>query len=248
MRKMESYDKLIEDLELAQSIQTHMLPLPLGGEQISINGVYMPIEVLGGDLYYWEQMDSNQYAVILLDVMGHGVATSMICMYLRSLLPHIMRYYTEPVSFMKQLNKKLVEFNDQLTGRLFHATALYLVVDTNKRTVSYVNAGHPYGVMMEGTNDVVYLDKGCIPLGIFEDLNPESDVLSYRQGVNLMLYSDGIFELLRQNNLDPEYIINYVKYYSMSLPDKPVPLNKLAAMIQFFPRTDDVSLIYLQLK
>ena len=37
-------------------------------------------------MYYWYKIDENRYGIILLDVMGHGISASLVCMFISSVL------------------------------------------------------------------------------------------------------------------------------------------------------------------
>lgn len=122
-----------------------------------------------------------------------------------------------------------------------------MVIDTQECTVSYANAAHPYGLMIGSGEDIIGLEKGCLPLGIFGYFMPEKEVIPYKCDTNIFLYSDGIYELLLESGLDMEYIIHYVIYYGSQVLSAATTLDKLAALIEVIPRQDDISLVYLKL-
>jgi sigma-B regulation protein RsbU (phosphoserine phosphatase) len=189
-------EKILNDLKMAKKIQLNMLPKPLNKEKISINGFYSAETFLGGDLYYWKKIDDFKYGIILFDVMGHGTATSMICMYIRSLLPGVMSVNDAKIT-MEELNKHMIRFNNMLNDEMdYYFTAIYVVVNTKEQTIEYVNAGHPTGVMIYENRSYKFLEEGCIPIGIKSNLNIKVGHLSYRESFELYIYSDGISELL----------------------------------------------------
>lgn len=242
-----TYDRLIDDLKVAQHLQNQTLPNPIEDTALHVKGIYMPYEFLGGDLYFWTKIKEGCYGIILLDVMGHGTATSLICMYLRSVLPQLIQKHPRPSDLIVHLNRIMVTFNAQLSGQPYHCTAFYMYIDTINRKISYVNAGHPYVALIDNEQDITWLDKGCIPLGIFDELTPEEETHPYEPGNRALLYSDGIYDLLQQQNLNIEYMMNYLRFYCGMAIGNGTTLDKLYRLIEQLPRFDDVSLVYIEL-
>ncbi len=110
--------KLFADLELAKQIQTKVMSIPLRNDSIEIHGMYSPSQRLGGDLYKWYHIDQDQYGVILLDVMGHGIASALISMSVHSLLRGIITRCVDPVNVILELNKQVKEMYHHHEGHL----------------------------------------------------------------------------------------------------------------------------------
>jgi len=240
-----TYHKVVDDLKVAIKLQRQILPNDFTDENLTINGIYMPYEFLGGDLYYWQKIDKNCYGVILLDVMGHGTATSLICMYIRSVLPELMRENKEPTALIQALNQVVIDFNNQLTVDSYHCTAFYMMIDSLSMKIKYVNAGNPYVAYINKNQDIQWLERGCLPLGIFDDFKIEYGQENYSEDTQILLYSDGIYELLNQKSLSLEYMINYVRLYGNMDVAGTIMLDKLYRLIEQIPRNDDVSLVYI---
>ena len=49
-----------------------------------------------GDLYAWYPLGDGRYGVILLDMMGHGITSSLFCMFIASVLKDTVTTYVEP--------------------------------------------------------------------------------------------------------------------------------------------------------
>ncbi|WP_289139512.1 PP2C family protein-serine/threonine phosphatase [uncultured Brevibacillus sp.] len=189
-------DKRIQnELTLAKQVQRSMLSSPIHDQAVDISAVYEPSSELAGDLYAWYQIAPNRYAVILLDMMGHGISSSLVCMYMYAGLKDTIMGGSDPKAVMDELNRRMNQL--QMSDRLinYYFTAIYLVLDTEKRTIQYVNAGHPAGVaMVDGK--AVMLDKGCCALGFFERIDIVQDEISYARQARLILFTDGLVESL----------------------------------------------------
>ncbi|WP_017754206.1 GAF domain-containing SpoIIE family protein phosphatase [Calidifontibacillus oryziterrae] len=183
------------ELEIAKKVQTSVLPESIDCDNFKAHSFYQSSESLSGDMYSWFQIAPSKYCVIIIDVMGHGVSASLISMSIRSVLRSLITTIIEPELVMQELNRHIyLMFN--VHNQTTYATAIYLVVDTVERTVEYVNAGHPYGLLVEGNNSITLLHEGCLPLGIFPDLNAKKGTIYYDEAATLLLYTDGLIDLI----------------------------------------------------
>ncbi|SDT15400.1 sigma-B regulation protein RsbU (phosphoserine phosphatase) [Paenibacillaceae bacterium GAS479] len=199
--------RIREELQLAKEVQSAALPSKLDEKGIVIDAIYQPSEELSGDLYAWNRIDDNRYGIAVIDAMGHGISSSLVCMFIASVLRDAMVTKVEPVRVMEELNRRALQlqFADQLIQYYF--TALYLVVDLGRGTVEYVNAGHPPGLLVRAGADgpVEQLSGGGMAVGLFEDVPFTKQVLKVREGDQLLLFTDGLLELVtgpEENRLD----------------------------------------------
>ena len=238
--------ELVHDLQVAQQLQKHMLPTALVNEEISISGCYLPITFLGGDFYYWNTISEGRYGMILFDVMGHGTATSMICMYLRSILPDLVKTIPTAKEVIEQLNQVMMDFNEQLSYYEYNCSAFYMIVDTRAQTIEYVNAGGPPAALVNEYQDIRWLEEGSPPLGILEMLPIDSEIVHYDCKARVLVYSDGVDELFMDKSLSMDYLLNYLKVYGNATSGASI-IENFASFIEMLPRTDDVSLVCLEL-
>ena len=132
--------QLHDDLLLAREVQKGALSKPIKDEQIHIEGVYLPSDILGGDMYAWYKIDNNRYGIFLMDVMGHGVASALVSMSVRSLLRGIINKCIEPDLVMQELNHHIYSLfsgGDSLQIRNYYITAIYFC-NKYKREHDYI--------------------------------------------------------------------------------------------------------------
>lgn len=202
----EAERKLASDLELARQLQKSVLSKPIKNSSIDIDGVYLPSAQLAGDMYAWYQLNENKYAVILFDIMGHGVASSLVSMSIRSLLRGIITQYEKPERVLQELNDHMqaLYLENELSVSYFF-TAIYLVIDLEENYIEYASAGHPPGFFFHKDRKVDYLDKGCAPIGMLASLSVETGVIPITGRSQIFLYTDGIadsFGLSSFENID----------------------------------------------
>ncbi|MEH7303703.1 PP2C family protein-serine/threonine phosphatase [Neobacillus drentensis] len=195
-------DKRLQyELDLAKQVQVSILSDPIKEEDVTISAIYKPSFELAGDLYAWYPISKHRYGVILLDMMGHGISSSLVCMYIYSALKDTITGMSDPELVMKELNRRMYQLQmpDHLINYYF--TAIYLVLDTEKQTIEYVNAGHPAGIAMVD-EEVRLLTEGCCALGFFESIEVTKGVIPYKQGARMLLFTDGLSEGLEEEYED----------------------------------------------
>lgn len=189
-------DKRIKyELDLAKQVQRSVLSEPIRDENVAIEAIYEPSSELAGDFYAWHRIGPNRYGIILLDMMGHGISSSLVCMYIYSALQDTITRLTDPEDVMRELNRRMnhLHMSDELINYYF--TAIYLVLDTDLKTIEYVNAGHPPGLLYRD-GEYTTLTEGCSAIGFFDQLDIRKGMLRYDQEAKVMLFTDGVLEWL----------------------------------------------------
>jgi serine phosphatase RsbU (regulator of sigma subunit) len=234
------------ELELAKQVQASVLSQPIDDENIIISSVYQPSFELAGDFYAWYRINNNQYGIILLDMMGHGISSSLVCMFISSVLQDTIKRISDPEQVICELNRYMNQLYmiDKLVNYYF--TAIYLVLDTEQKTIEYVNAGHPPGLVYLD-NKMALLEQSCCAIGFFENIKINKGKLQYQDTVKIVLFTDGLIETIeegRDNGID-KLIEKMQKYKDLDLP---------GLMEKFIPegnndnQEDDVCLVMITTK
>ncbi|MWC30049.1 SpoIIE family protein phosphatase [Paenibacillus sp. MMS18-CY102] len=187
--------RLRDELQLAREVQYAVLPSRLENERIVIDAIYRPSEELSGDLYAWHRIDDNRYAVVVIDAMGHGISSSLVCMFIASILKEAMGSLTDPDKVVHELNRRAMQlnFSDQLIHYYF--TGIYMVVDLASGVAEYVNAGHPPGLLLRsGSSEAEYLTGGSPAIGIFDGITVTKQTVSIGAGDRIVLFTDGLLD------------------------------------------------------
>ncbi|HDR7772040.1 MULTISPECIES: fused response regulator/phosphatase [Bacillus cereus group] len=200
----EQEENLRNELDLATQVQRNLLSSPLREEHIKIEASYLPSFKLAGDMYYWYKIDENRYGIILLDVMGHGVSASLVCMFISSVLRETIKCLIDPELVIKDLNKYMTLLHNENDNIPYYFTAIYLVVDTEKRTIEYVNAGHPSGYVLVDETNVVELNRGSCAVGFFDEIKVEKTVIPFEKNAQIVLFTDGVLEAIANDEFEAE--------------------------------------------
>jgi phosphoserine phosphatase RsbU/P len=191
-----------KELELARIIQETSLTNPINNDQFQMEVFYNASGELSGDIYGIYQIDPYRYGIILLDVMGHGISSALITMTLHSLFQRLISAGFPVDLVMKELDSHLhILFHNNEEAR-HYSTAIYLLIDTDKQKIDYVNAGHPPAIWQEPNGTQYELCSTAPPLGTFEGVVFKANTFTYKKGGRLLLYTDGV-DPLATNYLGP---------------------------------------------
>lgn len=190
-------DKIIQlELNLAARVQQGLLSPSLQQSDLSITASYLPSSNLAGDLYYWVPLDENRYAVILLDMMGHGVSASLVCMYISSVLREAIKNLKEPELVIAELNRYMNLLQNEHENIFYYFTGVYFIIDTKQKTVEYVNAGHPTGYALIDEQQTVPITQTSIAVGFVEDMKIKKEIIHYNSSIQIVLFTDGVLEAM----------------------------------------------------
>jgi sigma-B regulation protein RsbU (phosphoserine phosphatase) len=197
IEKVMLHEQLIEkkrlegQLEVARQVQLELLP-PRDPELagFDISAYNFPTEEVSGDYYDWVRIYDDQIGVVIADVSGKGVPAAILMAFLRASLraaTHIG--YATHIS-MAKVNYLLWE---SIESNLF-VTAFYGILDAQKRTLAYSNAGHNPPLLVNAAGTSRFIDKGEQPLGMFRETRYHQYYLDFEPGDVLVLYTDGATE------------------------------------------------------
>jgi phosphoserine phosphatase RsbU/P len=180
---------LEEDLELASSIQTGLLPAPsltIDGWEVAYH--YQPAGLVSGDYCDLIAGDDSSVHFVLGDVSGKGVAASI-------LMAHLQATFRTLVSIKLPLDQLL-----ERASRVFCESTLpthYATLACGKASASGVveicNAGHlPPLLIHQG--QVKSIEATGLPLGLFCNERFSVNSFELQKGDTLFLYTDGLSE------------------------------------------------------
>jgi sigma-B regulation protein RsbU (phosphoserine phosphatase) len=195
----ENDNRIRHELELAKQVQSSLLSPAIKNERISIQAEYQPSSELAGDFYTWYRIDEHRYGIILLDIMGHGISSSLVCMFMASVLKDTITRYVSPEIVIAELNRYMNQLNGHNQMIPFYFTCIYILIDLQEQTIEYVNAGHPPGYIIQEDQTIAELDQGCCAVGFFEQLNIQKSTISFTPSIRILLYTDGLLNAFEES-------------------------------------------------
>jgi sigma-B regulation protein RsbU (phosphoserine phosphatase) len=204
------------EMETARDIQMSILPREIPSIQgLDIAARYIPMTSVAGDFYDFIQIDEKRTGVLVADVSGHGMPAALISSMLKIALAAQIGCASEPAQVLAGLNHALY---GKFQGHF--VTAAYILVDTEKRSISYAGAGHPPLVVRDNfaAETREFVENGLF-LGFFPDATYSSIDIPFREGDWGVLYTDGILETT--NSAEEQFGIDRLKLFVQNNHDLP---------------------------
>ncbi|MCL2666243.1 MAG: SpoIIE family protein phosphatase [Micrococcales bacterium] len=186
-----------EEMDLAGQVQQLMLPTSAPDiDGVEIAGRVQPAREAGGDYFDWfvvtEPGDAGKRLVVVLgDVMGKGLAASLIASEVRAVLRGHSRYtdVSDSVARTSTTTKHDLDANSRFS------TLWVARLDPTTGVLEYIDAGHGLAIIAS-QRGYRRLYQEYVPLGApIEDVwEKASDVLAPDE--LLVVVSDGVFDVL----------------------------------------------------
>lgn len=192
----EQEKKIARELNLASRVQQSLLSPAVTDPNLSITASYIPSSTLAGDMYYWDKLDEHRYAIMLFDMMGHGVSSSLVCMYISSVLRDAIKNLKDPLLVIEEMNRHMSFLQSENENLLYYFTGIYFIFDKKNKTIEYVNAGHPTAYALVDGKEAVPLTQTSAAVGFMEKMKIEKRVITYETSIQIVLYTDGVLEAM----------------------------------------------------
>ncbi len=203
-RLLQQNSKMKNDLNFAKQLQHKILPEnKVYYNALKIESLYLPSEILGGDVYDVIEIDKDNIGIYIADVSGHGVTSSMMTMFIRQTLKNLDRDATDPEITLKYLSRRYRELNidDQ-----YYITIFYGVYNKSNKLFTYSNAGHNCMPIIIGKNEVTEIKQPGLPIcSIVDEDGYKKRTIKLDKGDKILYYTDGITEA---RNIKSEFFGN----------------------------------------
>ena len=181
------------DHQVAETLQRSLLPEGLPRiDGVGLEARYLPAArgtAIGGDWYDALELDDGRVAVVVGDVVGHGLRAATMMGQLRNAFRAYALVEPSPAATLARMNRLLA-----LDGRDVMATALYVLLDRDTGEISYSSAGHPPAVIASN-GAARFLEAGrSVPLGTVDPAAYQDARDRIEPGGTLFLYTDGLVE------------------------------------------------------
>ncbi|MFS4092575.1 SpoIIE family protein phosphatase [Streptomyces sp. AF1A] len=180
---------------------------PTGGAAADVAWRYLPADShrgIGGDWFDVIALPGGRVALVVGDVVGHGINAAAKMGQLRTAMNTLADMDLPPAEVLSRLDEQVMRLTEaeeprHPAGTTMAATCLYAVYDPVTRTCTMARAGHPPPAVLDPYGHVTFPDLPAgAPLGL--GLVPfESVTLELAEGSVLALYTDGLIEARDQD-------------------------------------------------
>ena len=179
-----------EDLQRAREIQQSLLPkdIPqIPGFEVAAE--WQPARQVGGDYFDVLKLGENRLGICIADVSGKGVAAALLMASVQAMVRAFAGDSESPARLCARVNSVLC--GNIAIGKF--VTFFYGVLDGEKRTLQYCNAGHPRPILLSKGSSRQLAEGGAV-LGVFPEWKYEDAAIGIGANDRLILSTDGITE------------------------------------------------------
>ncbi|MFG1811574.1 SpoIIE family protein phosphatase [Streptomyces sp. NPDC049040] len=236
----------------ALTLQRALLPHRLSGaDAVEVASRYLPSDAhrgVGGDWFDVFPCAGGRVALVVGDVVGHGINAAATMGQLRTMVRTLAKLKMPPDELLRHVDELVVEmtWEDSQDGDALSAavgaTCLYVLYDSRARRCTMASAGHPPPAVIapDGSVDFVDVPPGA-PIGVGL-ASFTSVTVELAEGSVLALYTDGLIET-RDADIDQglERLRTALAVPAASLDD--LCASVVDTMVSGGPADDDTTLL-----
>lgn len=180
-----------EEIEEARQVEQSLLPKTLPAlPGVTFAASRRAARSVSGD--YLDAIPAGPQQVMLCigDVIGKGVPAAMLMSNLQAAVRAGVAPGVEPGEMCARLNNAMCE--NMPSGKFI--TFFCGLLDAERKTLTYSNAGHGAPVLLRANGEIVRLDQGGVVLGVFRDVAYQQATVALVPDDRLLLFTDGLTE------------------------------------------------------
>lgn len=202
---------------------------------------------VGGDYYDVIQLSDSMFIVSIADVSGKGTPASLLMANLQATL----RAFAPIGMPLSEMTARINDIIFENTGLSKFITFFCGLLDTEKHTFTYVNAGHnpPYLIHRNGSFD--RLEKGGVLLGIMQTLVPyEKGVVDLMEGDIVFMFTDGVSEAMSvgEEELGEERLEQILRAHRERSTEEIMQIvqQEVRTHAEGTPQSDDITMVIIK--
>lgn len=184
----------------AAQVQKAFIPKPFTDTRFRLRVVYLPALHVGGDYGHVHRVGDERVEIVVGDISGHGVASSLVMSRLSAEIEACLERGRDITELATALNEKIRVFG---SPRQMYMTLFAASIDLASRTLTYVSCGHPPQLLYSAAAGTYSdLESLNVPVGLFPSSlfgKVESRQHAFGPGDRLCLFTDGLTELERED-------------------------------------------------
>lgn len=241
-------ERLVRELEIAKGIQQSFLPEKepkIAGMDLAASNI--PAKEVGGDFYDFIPIDTDKWGLTIADVSGKGVPAALFMALSRTLVRASATGNHSVSDAIEKANDLICA--DSKSGMF--VTLFYAILDIEKKSLNYVNAGHnPPLLLRQPSGSTLLLKADGIALGVVDGVKLEEAEIQLEKGDMVTLFTDGVTEAINEKEelFGQQRLLNVIEA-NRALPAKEIVAKIEEAVTAFsggLPQFDDITLMILK--
>ncbi|MDX3238486.1 SpoIIE family protein phosphatase [Streptomyces sp. ME03-5709C] len=237
--------------EAALTLQRSLLPHTLaGGTALEVAYRYLPTDIqdgVGGDWFDVIALSGARIALVVGDVVGHGLTAAATMGRLRTAIHTLADMDLPPDELLAHLDDLIIRLTEEentdgsVAATVTGATCLYAVYDPVTRRLTMARAGHPPPAIVAPGGQVTFAELPAgPPLGLGA-MPFESAELELAEGSIVALYTNGLIGTFDE---DPDVGLDRLAH-ALAHPEMPLQelCTSLLEHLSPGPPADDVALL-----
>lgn len=226
-------------MQQAGRVQASLLPArPVRVGPWEVDGMCLPALAVGGDFYDYQVTDGVLH-VSLGDVMGKGTGAALLGAATRTALRGTSAAVAAGVDLGVTVTHVARSISADLDRAESFVTLVEAAVDLQEGRLRYVDAGSGLVLLVPRDGEPVALSGHDRPIGILPDDHWEQREVEVASGDRLLLFSDGVLDLLDEPDAWPRLVGAMVR----AAPDLASFLTTLARTATSRTALDDITVV-----
>lgn len=241
-------EKSERDIAIAGEIQQNLLPTEAPGRGGDIHAFSFAAKGVGGDFYDYLDLGNGRLGAICVDVAGKGVPASLVMVMIRAVWRLAAPATMLPSEAVTRVNRGI---SGDLTAERY-ATLFYCIIDEEKKTMRYANAGHgPLLLYRAGKGEFEELDTEGIPVGIMMDSEYVDGETAVEKDDIAVMYTDGVTEAMTYDREQfgiervKQCLMDYAPLSAKEICDK--MYDDINVFVDGAPQHDDQTLVVIKI-
>ena len=246
LEEQRNRDRMMQELSSATRIQRGMLPE--GTPTVpgyELEAYLETCNEVGGDLYDFHVRGDGTLVFLVGDVTGKGMGAALLMSSFLASARVLYDTCTDPGDLSRRLGAMVHRTADPTR----FVTGFVGCLDPASGTLHYVNAGHPWPMLVSG-GTLRELESNGVPFGVVPEFPYRAATVDLHPGEVLALFTDGIPEAQRGEELYNEDRLRAAMCEESAAPDLGTLRVRLLARVDEFlagePRTDDITLLLIR--
>ena len=238
------WERVQLDLDAARTIQRSLLPSAVpdvSGYRVQVRST--TCYEVGGDYVDVVELPDGRMMMVLADVAGKGLASAMISMTFRSSFRAIAGAGLPLEEMARRLND--LHWQEGVEARRRYVTAMLVCLDPKQHLMEVVNAGHNPAFLVGMGPEPIKISASGPPLGMLPGRTYETECWSFREGAQLLMYTDGLTEVFHGDEEFGEDRLMGLMGNAPNADFLDFAWKSLAAFARGARQTDDMTALYL---